>query len=45
VIAAFGMISPVGPPVLKRPERACFSSLLPTVMLHAQAGSIVGRLS
>jgi hypothetical protein len=38
VIAAFGMISQVGPAALERPERASFARLLPTMMFHAQTG-------
>ena len=45
VIAAFGMISPVGPPVLERPERAFCASLLPTVMFHTQTSRNAHRLS
>jgi hypothetical protein len=45
VIATFGMISPVGPSVLKRPQRAFFASMLPTVTLQTQMGRNVPRLS
>jgi len=45
VIAAFGTISAVGPPVLKRPDRAFFASLLKTMMFHIQMGRNARRLS
>jgi hypothetical protein len=45
VIAAFGMISPVGPSVLKRPQRAFFTSMLPTVMFQTQMSQNVRCLS
>jgi hypothetical protein len=45
VIAAFGMISPMGPAMLKRPQRAFFTSMLPTVMFQTQMSHNVRCLS
>jgi hypothetical protein len=45
VIAASGTVSPVGPAVLKRPERAFFAGLFPTMMFHSQTGRNVHHLS
>ena len=45
VIAAFGTISPVSPPVLECPERVLCASLFPTMMFHTQTGRTVHRLS
>jgi hypothetical protein len=45
VIAAFGMVSPVGPSVLKRPQRTFFTSMLPTMMFQTQMGHIIHSLS
>jgi hypothetical protein len=45
VIAAFGMISQVGPSVLKCPEKAFCASLLKTMMFHTHTGRNVHRLS
>jgi hypothetical protein len=44
VIAAFGTISLVGPPVLEGPERTGLSGLLPTVMFQAHVERNAGRL-